>query len=257
MKDENVELQIAVAIIGTCVVATILFIFASRTDRYWRNGKIPPSFGYNRDNEMEIIIALAGIIIRKDFRDILQKRKFLHDYFARFFIMENYNFSESLRDSYINPLKIEEIAKWFNKANISVQSKINIVQLMIDMSVIDGELNGHEYDTIKHFHNLLKLPIVEFDRMMHIHMQQEERRREEDHKRANTKSTYSRESAKSLACKILGVIITDSEDVIKKAYRTLVKEHHPDKFVNGTELQQKMAHDRFLEIQRAYEILED
>ena len=89
-------------------------------------------------------------------------------------------------------------------------------------------------------------------------MQQEERRRErEREQRTKTSSSYSRESAKSLACKILGVNLTDSADVIKKAYRQLVKEHHPDKFSNGTEIQQQMAHQRFLEIQKAYEILEN
>lgn len=251
------EIPVTLIVFATFFLGIILFIVSARTDRYWRKGKIPPSFGYDRDNEMEIIIALAGVIIRKDFRDVLQKRQFLYDYFARYFTMENYNFTDSLRDSYKYPLKIEEIAHWFNKHNLSDQAKLNIVQLMIDMAVLDGELNGHEYTTIKHFHNLLKLPIVEFDRMMHIHMQQEERRRERERKQANTQSNYRRESAKSLACKILGVNITDSTDVIKKAYRQLVKEHHPDKFSNGTEIQKKMAHERFLEIQKAYEILEN
>lgn len=251
------DISIAIAIIGTVVVAIIIFIFSSRTERIWSSGKIPRNFSYNPDNEMVIIISLAGIIIRKDFRDVLLKRKFLSDYFARFFDMEHYNLNETLRDSYQHPTKIEEIAKWFNKHELSDTGKLNVVQLMIDISVLDGELNGHEYDTIKYFHNLIKLPISEFDRMMHIHMLQEERRREQEHQRANTKSTYTHESAKSLACKILGVQINDSEEVIKKAYRKLVKENHPDKFVNGTELQKQMAHDRFLEIQKAYEILEE
>ncbi len=250
------EIYVAYFIIGTFIFALILFYFASRTDRYWTSGRIPPSFIHTADNEMEIIIALAGIIIRKDFKDVLLKRQYLRDYFARYFTMENYNLNETLRDSYIHPLKIEEITKWFNKYQVSEHNKLNIVQLMVDISMLDGELNGHEYDTLKYLHNLLNLPIEEFDRMMHIHLQQEERRRERERKNTNIKSTYVSESAKSLACKILGVSMTDSIEEIKKAYRDLVKKHHPDKFANGTTIQIKVAHERFLEIQKAYEILE-
>jgi len=48
---------------------------------------------------------------------------------------------------------------------------------------------------------------------------------------------------------ILGISNTASFDEIKKAYRQLVMVHHPDK--------QTGSHDRFLEIQFAYEILKD
>lgn len=257
MNKAPVDTGILILAVLAVLIPVLFFIYNIINEAFWDRGKIPPFYFHSRANEMEIIIALAGLIIRKDFRDITEKKQFLHEYFARHFAQENYNFIDSLQESYKNPLKIEEIAKWFNKNNLSFQNKLNIVQLMIDMSVIDGELNGHEYDAIKYFHTLLKLPIVEFDRMMHIHMQQEERRRERERKQANTQSNYRRESAKSLACKILGVNITDSADVIKKAYRQLVKEHHPDKFSNGTEIQKKMAHERFLEIQKAYEILEN
>ena len=54
-------------------------------DSYWSKGKIPPTYGYSRDNELEIIIAVSGIIIRKDFRDVNQKKAFLNKYFGKCF----------------------------------------------------------------------------------------------------------------------------------------------------------------------------
>ena len=44
-----------------------------------------------------------------------------------------------------------------------------------------------------------------------------------------------------------------SIDEIKKSYRSLVKQHHPDVFANASEAQQKMAEEKFLKIQEAYE----
>jgi molecular chaperone DnaJ len=50
----------------------------------------------------------------------------------------------------------------------------------------------------------------------------------------------------------LGVSKTASQDEIKKAYRKLVREHHPDKNPGDT-----AAEERFKEIQGAYDVLSD
>ena len=50
---------------------------------------------------------------------------------------------------------------------------------------------------------------------------------------------------------ILGIKSGDSFDAIKKAYRKLAKEYHPDRN------RSPYAHDKFIEIQEAYEILID
>jgi curved DNA-binding protein len=52
--------------------------------------------------------------------------------------------------------------------------------------------------------------------------------------------------------KILGVHRKDSDDEIRKAYRKLAKQHHPDYNPNN-----KQAEDRFKEINEAYEVLSD
>ena len=52
--------------------------------------------------------------------------------------------------------------------------------------------------------------------------------------------------------KILGVDRKASEDEIRKAYRKLAKQYHPDYNPNN-----KQAEDRFKEINEAYEVLSD
>lgn len=45
-------------------------------------------------------------------------------------------------------------------------------------------------------------------------------------------------------------------DEVKKAYRQLVKLHHPDRFASEAKEQQEIAQERFVEIQKAYELIE-
>jgi len=58
------------------------------------------------------------------------------------------------------------------------------------------------------------------------------------------------------ARKILGVPEGASAVEIKKRYRELVREHHPDRYASMGEEMQKSATSRFQTIQRAYETLE-
>ena len=54
---------------------------------------------------------------------------------------------------------------------------------------------------------------------------------------------------------LLGVEKTASEAEIKKAYRELVKQHHPDKFTNAPEEERAYHEKRIKEINEAYDKL--
>lgn len=56
---------------------------------------------------------------------------------------------------------------------------------------------------------------------------------------------------------ILGVSRDASEDEIKKAYRKLALQYHPDRWANGTEEEKKNAEEKFKEISEANDVLSD
>ncbi len=56
---------------------------------------------------------------------------------------------------------------------------------------------------------------------------------------------------------ILGVQKDASEEDIKKAYRKLAMQYHPDRWANGTEQEKKDAESKFKDIGEAYEVLSD
>ena len=57
--------------------------------------------------------------------------------------------------------------------------------------------------------------------------------------------------------KILGVAENASDEEIKKAYRKLALQYHPDRWINGTDAEKKTAEDKFKQLNEAYSVLSD
>jgi DnaJ like chaperone protein len=76
-----------------------------------------------------------------------------------------------------------------------------------------------------------------------------------DSQYAAIKSRYIKDDDKYYA--ILGITRNDTEETIKKTYRRLVKEYHPDIIASKglPEEFTKLAEDKFREIQGAYEVI--
>lgn len=71
----------------------------------------------------------------------------------------------------------------------------------------------------------------------------------------NYQRTGTYTSNRSKYYRILGLKDGASQEEIKKAYRQLAKEHHPDKFVNASDSEKKYHEDKMKEINEAYENL--
>jgi len=242
---------LVVLIVLFALFLVLIYPLMCINDAYWSYGRIPPVFPYTVKNEQHILLLLATIIVRKDLRDILEKNLYLNSHFKQF---QGYVYYESRKDFNLmmrNPVKMDEIGKWLNKHITTQSKKKNIVQLMINISMIDGELTGNEYNTLKYFNNLLQLPSSDFDEMVYIHLQRQEERRKSEQKL----TSYRSETQKIRSLKILSLSENADDATIKKAYRNLVKEWHPDKFAKDSPIQQQLAQERFIEIQKAYEYL--
>lgn len=231
-----------------------IMIFLRINTEIWESGKIPFYFRKTRENEWEVYVSLAASIISSDLRDTKEKTYYLRSYFQQKFkdVEEYYDFGDSLIESYKNPTDINAIGKWISKHSRSKQEKINALQFAVSLAMMDGSLVEKEYKKIVKFNTALGLTAQELDRIIRMYQRQQDAK--EDQARAYARSQYKPQ--KTIYLEILGLSEHASFVDVKKAYRKLAKLHHPDKFVNTSIIQQKMAKERFVKIQEAYDYLE-
>jgi DnaJ like chaperone protein len=133
------------------------------------------------------------------------------------------------------------------------------LEILIQAAYVDGKLDKAEQailETVSQYlgfsqHDLLYL-MSAFEAEMRF-------RQGGSGKRNASGQQYSSQQSLDDAYKILGVKTTDDDKCIKKAYRKLMSEHHPDKLVSKGLPKQalEMAKNKTQDIQSAYELIKD
>ena len=132
------------------------------------------------------------------------------------------------------------------------------LEILIQAAYVDGKLDKSEQailETVSQYlgfsqHDLLYLMSA---------FEAEMRFRQGGGKQNANGQTYSSQQSLDDAYKILGVKTSDDDKSIKKAYRKLMSEHHPDKLVSKGLPKQalELAKNKTQDIQSAYEMIKD
>jgi len=222
-------------------------------DREWHEGLFERNEPYSDDTSndplLEAYISLGALMVRKDTSSYGEKILYLNNYFSKNFPKTHYDFGRSFTESLKNPVRPMVVSKWMRRKLPSRAQRIQVMYFLAGLSTVDGSMNTGEVELLKEMSDLLELSPQDFESIIAMYTQKQER----NHRTERSKPGLS---AIQLACKIIGVSEHASADEIKKAYRSLVKLHHPDRFANETCEQQELATERFREVQKAYEILE-
>jgi len=107
-----------------------------------------------------------------------------------------------------------------------------VVQYLFDIAQSDGNVSKQELDVIERIARMLNISPSLFEQL---------------------KSMFWKDA--SNAYKVLGLEKSATDQQVKKAYRKMAVEHHPDKFATMGEQHQKAAKEQFQKIQEAYEII--
>ncbi|MCB0478903.1 MAG: DnaJ domain-containing protein [Crocinitomicaceae bacterium] len=221
-------------------------------------GKIPRTFTYNKDNLCEVIILLSSLVINSENRDQKEKKQ----YMSAFLFQQFPDHLGYINSSYKNarggtPIKIKSACNWINKHVDDLGYKSQIVYFLVALAMIDGRINNKEDQVLRSIAEHLKLDLKEFDSIIAGHQEAYQRKVENERKqRRQSQPSQTSISKKKQMAKILEVDENASFEEIKKAYRMLVKLHHPDRFINNGPEQIQLAQERFVEIQLAYEYFE-
>ncbi len=225
-----------------------LYIYKTRHARSWRKGIFPASLKPTEDNFLEAYLALAGKLILFDYQSSKSKTQFINNYFNRYFKFANYNFSDSLLFSLRYPIKTQTITDWMNTHYKEEGEKAQVIYFLTGVALIEGKMSTRERQFLQQINADLGLSPTTLTRILAIYASYFQ---EQENQATQIKPTLS----KKYYFDILGVTENASKEEIKKAYRSLAKLHHPDCFENASESQQKMAKEKFIQIQKAYEIL--
>ena len=112
------------------------------------------------------------------------------------------------------------------------QQRTMLVQYLFGIAQSDGNISKPEMSVIERISTMLGIPAHEF---------------------AQLKSMFWKDAANSY--KVLGIDKSADDRAVKKAYRKMAVENHPDKFAILGEQHQKAANEKFQKIQDAYETI--
>jgi len=137
-------------------------------------------------------------------------------------------------------LNIRELGDSFNKyANKAM--KLTLIATLFKVSYADGDLSTAEEKMINAIARYIHISRFEL-RSIKASFGYNER----------TRTYYSSNDEEKKSYDILGVSEETPVEEIKKRYRTLVKEYHPDKFQSIDEVAAGIASNKMAEINRAY-----
>jgi DnaJ like chaperone protein len=148
----------------------------------------------------------------------------------------------------ITPL-VEDISKQI-KDHTSIEERIVLIDNLFRLANADKVITDKEERRVQNISKIIDLPESEYIRLKAMYVF--ERKRAE-----NRSFARAFKPRLSNAYLILGLEETCSETELKKAFRKLAKEHHPDKFVHLGLQATNLAEDRFQKILAAYEFINE
>lgn len=221
-----------------------LYFYKTRHARLWRKGIFPEKLKPKEDHFLEAYLALGARMITLDYKASKQKITFINQYFSRYFKFANYNFSDSIVFSFRHPIQTRTVTNWLKTHLPTEGGRAQVLYFLTGLATVSGQMADKELAFLKQIAQEMELKPSHLTQILSIFASYEQQKKQQTEPKVKTRS---------FSYEILGISADADLASVKKAYRQLVKLHHPDHFVDATTAQKKMAEEKFIEIQRAYE----
>ena len=236
--------------------ATIFFFIFMGFIFYLRNKYLHFSsyWRYNEDNRLVAYIILGLHMIRMEREDSRSQVQFLRMTLSKRF--KNEYFNEIIKDYWKEIADSQAVLNWLAMHG-SKEEAIEIFDFLVDLAYYNNHVNRNEMSFLIQVGAYLNIDKNTVKSILSIREQQ--RRKREEQKRENTRQTIrkGKNYHKNKYLRILGLSSDSDFEAVRKAYRKLARELHPDRFVRKSNKEQQAAHERFTEINIAHEKLKE
>tara|TARA_B100001287_G_scaffold243068_1_gene218885 strand:- start:1220 stop:1921 length:702 start_codon:yes stop_codon:yes gene_type:complete len=195
-------------------------------------------FTGKNDNEKAYevsLLILASLVIKADGKVRKEELNYVKDFFTRTFgqvkSKKYYEIFNTLNKQSLSS-KLRAICLQLTQS-INHASRLQIIHFLFGVASSDNEIHQTEINVINKIATYLNVSSQDFQSISAMFV-----------KGGSAIDTYY---------KILEVDKNSSTDEIKKSYRKLVMKYHPDKLQGVSEDIVKLANEKFLSIQQAYE----
>lgn len=204
------------------------------------------------EHEAGLLVALMAKVAKADGKVSELEAEVLSHTFTD--ISNHFENSEQIREELKAIYKREmnsfentiDIAKKYLKLTKKEYSKrLKVMEYLLNLAFIDNDFSKTEFMITEDISNALEIKKVDFEHLI------------SQFEHFYTQKRNNKELSVQKACEVLGVNITDDFSTIKKKYRSLVKEHHPDIVAGRGESQTiiDQATAKLQEINEAYELI--
>ncbi|PIE49404.1 MAG: molecular chaperone DjlA [Flavobacteriales bacterium] len=182
------------------------------------------------DFEISLLV-LAAVVIKADGKSNQKELNYVRDSFVRMYGKQRANRAFKLFNGMVKKGKIPTRQVCMQiRQNMSHASRLQLIHFLFNIAKADGVVSQVEVDAIQRISGYLYISYRDFESIRAMFY-----------------------SSPDNAYKILEIEKSVSNEEVKKAYRKMVKKHHPDKLRHLGEAHLKGAEEKFKQIQKAYE----
>jgi len=223
-----------------------------------RRNAIKKKYGFLADESkfQNSILILTAAVIRADGKASKPELNFVESALELHFSEKKVDKQMAFLRTLIQreTLNYKSVCKQVND-NYRSGEKIQMLHFIIGIVASDGLLSTSEYETVKDIGLRMRLPLNTINVLFKMFNFITEQDIKEQQKRRERKENRTHSFKLSKAYDILGIDDRVTDKQVKKAYRNLAKQHHPDALINLDKVHKDLAKERFQIILDAYETI--
>jgi DnaJ-domain-containing protein 1 len=260
-------MDLLLAVLIPVAIFGIIYWQKSRLSRSLQKGLIPGFLLMSQDSLIQVYISAGALVMLRQRQDTHQKVAFMYKYLLNTLVADKNlihvagfytEVRQKLQEAIKYPVRIDSLCAWLLDNRFTRSQKLGMLTFLIRLAFVDGETHPEEIRIIRQIAAGLQIKDTELDELIRPFREiQEARAREEQeaHVRSRQHTILHTRIRLDKYYALLEIPAGAALAEIKRAYRKLAMQFHPDRMVNADEATFESAQDKFIAIQQAYEVL--